>query len=154
MPTGHNSPQPKRDVEVAVARAAGVSIGALQHHFDTRDDLFRAAFEWSIEKLIARWRASAADEPDPWHRFELLVQALTQDPELERRCATRGCAARHRTRDVRRARTVRREQAGTVRKLPGAVARRNGEAVTRTVPPKRPTGTHSAAPRSVPGRRG
>ncbi|WP_328635308.1 TetR/AcrR family transcriptional regulator [Streptomyces sp. NBC_00356] len=71
-----------------VARAAGVSIGALQHHFDTRDDLFREAFEWSIEQLIARWRASAADEPDPWHRFELLVQALTGDPELERRCAT------------------------------------------------------------------
>ncbi|MFJ9122486.1 TetR/AcrR family transcriptional regulator [Streptomyces sp. NPDC102340] len=71
-----------------VARAAGVSIGALQHHFETRDDLFREAFEWSIEQLIARWRASAADEPDPWHRFELLVQALTGDPELERRCAT------------------------------------------------------------------
>ncbi|MEB8339029.1 TetR/AcrR family transcriptional regulator [Streptomyces endophyticus] len=71
-----------------VARAAGVSIGALQHHFDTRDELFREAFEWSIEQLIARWRASAADEPDPWHRFELLVQALTGDPELERRCAT------------------------------------------------------------------
>ncbi|MFJ8950158.1 TetR/AcrR family transcriptional regulator [Streptomyces sp. NPDC102381] len=71
-----------------VARAAGVSIGALQHHFETRDELFREAFEWSIEQLIARWRASAADEPDPWHRFELLVQALTGDPELERRCAT------------------------------------------------------------------
>ncbi|MCX5536761.1 TetR/AcrR family transcriptional regulator [Streptomyces sp. NBC_00006] len=71
-----------------VARAAGVSIGALQHHFETRDDLFREAFEWSIEQLIARWRASAADEPDPWHRFELLVQALTGEPELERRCAT------------------------------------------------------------------
>ncbi|MCX4832238.1 TetR/AcrR family transcriptional regulator [Streptomyces sp. NBC_01016] len=71
-----------------VARAAGVSIGALQHHFETRDELFREAFEWSIEQLIARWRASAADEPDPWRRFELLVQALTGDPELERRCAT------------------------------------------------------------------
>ncbi|MFJ8929532.1 TetR/AcrR family transcriptional regulator [Streptomyces sp. NPDC102364] len=71
-----------------VARAAGVSIGALQHHFETRDELFREAFEWSIEQLIARWRASAADAPDPWHRFELLVQALTGDPELERRCAT------------------------------------------------------------------
>ncbi|MFI5662888.1 TetR/AcrR family transcriptional regulator [Streptomyces sp. NPDC051684] len=71
-----------------VARAAGVSIGALQHHFDTRDELFREAFEWSIEQLISRWRASAADEPDPWHRFELLVQALTGDAELERRCAT------------------------------------------------------------------
>lgn len=71
-----------------VARTAGVSIGALQHHFDTRDELFREAFEWSIEELIARWRSSAAAEPHPWRRFELLVEALTGDPELFRRCAT------------------------------------------------------------------
>ncbi|MEK0099183.1 TetR/AcrR family transcriptional regulator [Streptomyces sp. NPDC056002] len=71
-----------------VARGAGVSIGLLQHYFDTRDLLFREAFEWSIGELIARWRKGASAEPDPWRRFELLVRELADDPDLQRRCAT------------------------------------------------------------------
>ncbi|MEU6663853.1 TetR family transcriptional regulator C-terminal domain-containing protein [Streptomyces sp. NPDC046821] len=71
-----------------VARGAGVSIGLLQHYFDTRDLLFREAFDWSIGDLIARWRKGSSAEPDPWRRFELLARELADDPDLQRRCAT------------------------------------------------------------------
>jgi AcrR family transcriptional regulator len=71
-----------------VARAAEVSIGMLQHYFENRDELFRQAFAWSIDDLIDRWNAAAASESGPWRRFELLVEALTRDPDLGRRCAT------------------------------------------------------------------
>ncbi|RVU28845.1 TetR family transcriptional regulator [Streptomyces antnestii] len=71
-----------------VARGAGVSIGLLQHYFDTRDLLFRAAFDWSIDDLIARWRKGSSAEPDAWRRFGLLVRELADDPDLRRRCAT------------------------------------------------------------------
>lgn len=86
-----------------VADAAGVSIGALQHHFDTRDLLFRHAFEWSINELIARWRYAAAGEHGPWRRFELLVRELATDPDLTRRCATwtEFCASAARREELR-----------------------------------------------------
>ncbi|MFC6066281.1 TetR/AcrR family transcriptional regulator [Streptomyces ochraceiscleroticus] len=71
-----------------VANSAQVSIGSIQHHFETRDALFRHAFEWSIGELIGRWRCTAVGEPDPWRRFELLVRELTGDPDLIRRCTT------------------------------------------------------------------
>ncbi|MGW0994867.1 TetR/AcrR family transcriptional regulator [Streptomyces sp. NPDC002520] len=71
-----------------VATASGLSIGSLQHYFETRDALFREAFAWSIDELIERWRAAAVDAPGAWRRFELLVGALTSDPGLVRRCAT------------------------------------------------------------------
>ncbi|MFG2884224.1 TetR/AcrR family transcriptional regulator [Streptomyces sp. NPDC048297] len=71
-----------------VATASGLSIGSLQHYFETRDALFREAFAWSIDDLIDRWRAAAVDAAGAWRRFELLVGALTSDPALVRRCAT------------------------------------------------------------------
>ncbi|MEU6116616.1 TetR/AcrR family transcriptional regulator [Streptomyces sp. NPDC047117] len=71
-----------------VANSAGVSIGSIQHHFETRDLLFRHAFEWSISELTGRWRCAALGELGPWRRFELLVQELTGDPDLARRCTT------------------------------------------------------------------
>ncbi|MEV0494122.1 TetR/AcrR family transcriptional regulator [Streptomyces atratus] len=71
-----------------VATTAGLSIGSLQHYFETRDALFREAFAWSIDNLIERWRTLAVEADSAWRRFELLVQALTSDPDLARRCAT------------------------------------------------------------------
>ncbi|WP_181139647.1 TetR/AcrR family transcriptional regulator [Streptomyces sp. Ru71] len=86
-----------------VAIASGVSIGALQHYFETRDTLFREAFAWSIDDLIERWRAAAADATSAWGRFELLVTALTTDPTLIRRCATwtEFCASASRREELR-----------------------------------------------------
>ncbi|MFB7737087.1 TetR/AcrR family transcriptional regulator [Streptomyces sp. NPDC056112] len=86
-----------------VATTSGVSIGALQHYFETRDALFREAFAWSIDDLIERWRAAAADAASAWRRFELLVTALTTDPTLTRRCATwtEFCASASRREELR-----------------------------------------------------
>ncbi|MEU3839369.1 TetR/AcrR family transcriptional regulator [Streptomyces sp. NPDC028635] len=86
-----------------VATASGVSIGALQHHFETRDALFREAFAWSIDDLTGRWRTAAADATSAWRRFDLLVTALTGDPALTRRCATwtEFCASASRREELR-----------------------------------------------------
>lgn len=71
-----------------VAADVGVSIGLLQHYFETRDLLFHAAFAWSIDELISRWECAAVGESDPWRRMELLVTQLTTDEDLLRRCTT------------------------------------------------------------------
>ncbi|WP_445526092.1 TetR/AcrR family transcriptional regulator [Streptomyces cyslabdanicus] len=86
-----------------VATTAGLSIGSLQHYFETRDALFREAFAWSIDDLIRRWRTAAVEETGAWRRFELLVQALTSDPHLARRCATwiEFCASASRREELR-----------------------------------------------------
>ncbi|MGA5699181.1 TetR/AcrR family transcriptional regulator [Peterkaempfera bronchialis] len=86
-----------------VANSAQVSIGLLQHYFETRDLLFRHAFEWSIADLIDRWRSASVEEPEPWRRFQLLVDELTRDPDLSRRCATwtEFCASAYRHEELR-----------------------------------------------------
>lgn len=71
-----------------VAKAAGVSIGMLQHHFETRDQLFLEAFGWSIDDLLERWHSGSHDGQDPVARLESLVRELAQDPELVRRSTT------------------------------------------------------------------
>lgn len=82
-----------------VANRAEVSIGLLQHYFETRDELFEQAFAWSIDDLLGRWRGDCGNEADPWRRMVLLIDELTQDPDLSRRCATWtefcAAAARH-----------------------------------------------------------
>ena len=44
-----------------VAREAGVSIGSVQYHFATKDDLLLGAYERAIDNVVAR----AALFPDP-----------------------------------------------------------------------------------------
>lgn len=43
-----------------VAERAGVSRGAVQHHFPTREELFGAAFRWMAEVRLAQAREEAA----------------------------------------------------------------------------------------------
>jgi AcrR family transcriptional regulator len=47
-----------------VAERAGVSRGAAQHHFPTREDLFTAALEHVTEVRIEEMRATASELPD------------------------------------------------------------------------------------------
>lgn len=47
-----------------VAERAGVSRGAAQHHFPTREDLFTAAVEYVAEERTTALRALFADGPD------------------------------------------------------------------------------------------
>lgn len=66
-----------------VAERAGVSRGAAQHHFPTREDLFTAAVEHVAEKRSAALRALAHDLPPAgslartWTLVEELVDLYT-----------------------------------------------------------------------------
>jgi AcrR family transcriptional regulator len=53
-----------------IVRAAGVTRGALYHHFDSKTDVFRAVFEEEERELAARLSEAAGGHRDPWRRFE------------------------------------------------------------------------------------
>lgn len=55
-----------------ILRRAGVSRGALYHHFSGKRDLFRAVFDASEARVVGRVAESLAGVEDP---FELLIAA-------------------------------------------------------------------------------
>jgi AcrR family transcriptional regulator len=55
-----------------ILRRAGVSRGALYHHFSGKRDLFRAVFDASEARVVERMAESLAGVEDP---FELLIAA-------------------------------------------------------------------------------
>lgn len=69
-----------------VARAAGVSIGLLQHYFQTRDELVDEAFRQASEDQLAEWAAAVATESRPWERIEALVVQLGRREDLRAHC--------------------------------------------------------------------
>ena len=56
-----------------IVRAAGVTRGALYHHFDGKAGLFRAVFEQIEAELAERFATEALSKEDPW---EALVAGL------------------------------------------------------------------------------
>src|SRR4051794_24469189 len=56
-----------------IVRAAGVTRGALYHHFDGKAGLFQAVFEQIESELAARFAEEALSRPDAW---EAMVAAL------------------------------------------------------------------------------
>jgi AcrR family transcriptional regulator len=85
-----------------VAREAGVSIGSLQHHFDTRDALLRETFLWSARGRLERLAAVAPDD-DPWARLSTLLTRAFAADDLRERAAVwiEYCAAAARDEHVR-----------------------------------------------------
>jgi AcrR family transcriptional regulator len=59
-----------------IAARAGVSRGATQHHFPTREDLITAALDYSADIRISEIRAEAARLPDGPGRTEAVVRLL------------------------------------------------------------------------------
>jgi AcrR family transcriptional regulator len=59
------------------AERAGVSRGAAQHHFPTREDLITAALDYMFDRRIAELRAQASGLPDGPGRTELVVIRMT-----------------------------------------------------------------------------
>lgn len=53
----------------AVSEKAGVTKGALYHHYDGKPALFRAVFEAEQRALARTVKAAAEREPDPWDGF-------------------------------------------------------------------------------------
>jgi AcrR family transcriptional regulator len=68
----------------SVVTEAGVSIGAVQHHFATKDDLLHAAYARVIDQFAARARRLIAATPDPRGRIrDLLRELLPLDAQRE-----------------------------------------------------------------------
>lgn len=68
-----------------VAKEAGVSIGALQHYFETRDGLLRETFIWSAGRRAREWAAAADHAGDPWARLVALLERAFREDEFELR---------------------------------------------------------------------
>jgi len=67
-----------------VSEAAGVSIGTVQHYFDTRDRLIAELFDWSAERRLNAWLEAAPAGGDPWQRLVSLLSASLPEPLLWR----------------------------------------------------------------------
>jgi len=65
-----------RTTVAVVAEHAGVSRGAAQHHFPTREDLFTAALDYMFDVRIAEVRRRGANLPSGASRTEVVVDML------------------------------------------------------------------------------
>jgi AcrR family transcriptional regulator len=59
---------------VDVARKAGVSIGLIQHYFNTRDELMAEAFDYFNEIWVTEWEETASGASDPPHKLLTLLR--------------------------------------------------------------------------------
>ena len=70
-----------------IVRTAGVTRGALYHHFRDKEDLFRAVFEVIEAEIAARVMRDAMKEPDPFARmqrgFDSFLDACLE-PDVQR----------------------------------------------------------------------
>jgi len=70
-----------------IVRAAGVTRGALYHHFDGKEDLFRAVYEDVERELVEGVAAAATAADDPLEVLHAGVQAFLdacEDPAVQR----------------------------------------------------------------------
>nr|BFE72407.1 TetR/AcrR family transcriptional regulator [Actinoplanes digitatis] len=70
-----------------VVEEAGVTKGALYHHFKSKQDLFRAVYEAEGERLSRIVTGAYRDEPDQWEAFHKGVAAFLEallDPWAQR----------------------------------------------------------------------
>jgi AcrR family transcriptional regulator len=68
-----------------VAKEAGVSIGSLQHHFETRDGLLRETFLWSATRRVEQWAEEADVSGDPWQRLSSLLVSVFDVEDFQQR---------------------------------------------------------------------
>lgn len=70
-----------------IARQAGATRGALYHHFDGKDELFRALFEAMEEDLLERVGEAIADEETFEGRLKRGIESFLDqclDPDVQR----------------------------------------------------------------------
>lgn len=68
-----------------IVRAAGVTRGALYHHFDGKPGLFRAVLEQVEGEVSARFANEALSKPDPWEAMVVgldMYLDVCQDREI------------------------------------------------------------------------
>jgi AcrR family transcriptional regulator len=70
-----------------IVRAAGVTRGALYHHFEGKRDLFRSVYEQIEGEVVQEIAAVAMSERDPWKQQLAAVRAfldVCQEPYVQR----------------------------------------------------------------------
>lgn len=70
-----------------IVRRAGVTRGALYHHFRDKQDLFRAVFEAIEQEMAERVASAALAGADSWERQRLATRAFLDnclDPAVQR----------------------------------------------------------------------
>jgi AcrR family transcriptional regulator len=70
-----------------LVQRAGVTRGAMYHHFPDKRELFRAAYEETEKELVARLAERVATIDDPWDALVAGIRSffdLTSDPKLMR----------------------------------------------------------------------
>ena len=70
-----------------IVRAAGMTRGALYHHFDGKASVFQAVFERQQRQLARRLIAATRDEPDVWSQIRRGCDEFlraTLDPAVRR----------------------------------------------------------------------
>src|SRR5436190_17106860 len=68
-------------------RAAGLTRGALYHHFEGKADLFRAVFEEVESELAEQFATEALSRPDPWEAMLAGLDMFLEiclEPEVQR----------------------------------------------------------------------
>ena len=71
-----------------IADAAGVSIGLLQHYFDSREKLLGAAFTRHCTETLAALAATRRTTTDEWDRIGAIVRSLARQPDPVRSART------------------------------------------------------------------
>ena len=66
-----------------VSRRAGVSVGLIQHYFDTRDELLAQAIRHMSEELLEEFSRPPGVPLTAWQRIEDLVDRLCSVPDLQ-----------------------------------------------------------------------
>ncbi len=67
-----------------VAEEAGVSKALLLYHFERKDALIVAAFEWALHATAARIREKLAERSDPSAAIDTVIDAVWIGPEANR----------------------------------------------------------------------
>ena len=70
-----------------IASEAGVTTGALQYYWESRESLLEQAFEQVSVDLLDRWAAATADAEHPWEQIVALVDQLATAPDVRRHCS-------------------------------------------------------------------
>lgn len=68
-----------------VSRVAGVSIGVIQHHFGSRDQLILAALNHAADELRSEMSSFASSTSSGWEQLMALLQHVAHMPQLVQR---------------------------------------------------------------------
>jgi AcrR family transcriptional regulator len=62
-----------------IAKAAGIPVGSLYYHFQSKEDLFAAVYTEGIRRLTAAVQQAVGRFSDPWQRLEVACAAHLQE---------------------------------------------------------------------------